>query len=136
MRSPKKEVKKEANETDTITWKILVGFIIAVLTAVTTWGINFVEQRRKDRLQFVSSQIEKLYGPLFAYSQRNGIIWTAFHNQYWKERNEFFSRNHVTKPDDIGLWRRWMTDVFQPMNVEAATAISANTHLLVEKICR
>ena len=42
-----------------------------IVAAAVGYVISYLDQHRKDQVAFVSTQIEKLYGPLFALSQAN-----------------------------------------------------------------
>lgn len=93
--------------------------------------VSYLDQNRKDQVAFVSMQIEKLYGPLFALTQANDIAWAHFRQGYWNDRKEYFQTNVALSPAAIELWRRWMTNVFQPMNVKMEDALVNNAQLLV-----
>lgn len=111
------------------------GIVVAVVTAAVGYVVTFVDQHRKDQVQFVSAQIEKLYGPLFALSQANDVAWAHFHQGYWKDRETFFQEGQRLNANDIELWRRWMSSVFQPLNVKMEDVIVNNMNLFVgEKI--
>lgn len=111
--------------------KILVGVIVAVGAAIIGYIITYLDQHRKDQVTFVSTQIEKLYGPLFALVQANDIAWAHFHEGYWKDRKDYFDTKTPLKAADIDLWRRWMQNVFQPMNIKMEDALVNNAQLLV-----
>jgi hypothetical protein len=66
--------------------KIFVGVVIAIVAATFGYLVSHLDQHRKDQITFVSEQIEKLYGPLFALVQANDIAWARFHPGYWKDR--------------------------------------------------
>jgi hypothetical protein len=117
--------------TESIGSKILVGVIVAVGAAIFRYIISYLDQHRKDQVTFVSTQIEKLYGPLFALVQANDIAWAHFREGYWRDRNNYFQTDIPLKPADIDLWRRWMRNVFQPMNIKMEDALVNNAQLLV-----
>jgi hypothetical protein len=111
--------------------RIFVAIIGAVFVAICGYATSYLQQNRKDQLAFVGTQIEKLYGPLFALINANNIAWQHFQTRYWPDREEFFSATTRLKPSHVKLWRRWMREVFQPMNVKMEDAIVSNGQLLV-----
>ena len=111
--------------------KIIVGVSIAVVAAIVGYLISYLDQHRKDQITFVSAQIEKLYGPLFALVQANNIAWVHFQEGYWPNRQNYFQENVPLNSYDIELWRRWISNVFQPINVKMENAIVNNAQLLV-----
>jgi hypothetical protein len=112
-------------------WKIGAGIATALAGATIGLVVNFVEQRRANELQFVSSQIERLYGPLFALREASGLTFVHWHKFYWPDREKYFDPNYQIKPKDIELRRRWMKEVFQPINVRMEEVLVNNSHLLI-----
>ena len=111
--------------------KIFAGIMIAAATAFIGYFISYLDQHKKDQVQFVSTQIEKLYGPLFALTQANDIAWTHFHDGYWPERKSYFPNDRALTSGEVQVWRRWMKTVFQPLNERMERAITDNAQLLV-----
>lgn len=111
--------------------KLIVGVLIAVFTATVGYLVSYADQHRKDQIAFVSAQIEKLYGPLFALVQANDMAWVHFQQNYWKERQSYFQIDTPLQAVEVDLWRLWMRNVFQPMNVRMEEAIVNNAQLLV-----
>jgi hypothetical protein len=111
--------------------RLLTTIGIAVLTATIAYSINYFEQRRKDQVEFVSNQIERLYGPLFALTQANDIAWVHFVELYWPDPEFYFQKGKPSTPEQVELWRRWMGQVFQPMNEKMEATIVNNAQLLV-----
>jgi hypothetical protein len=126
-RSPQQEREKK----ETAGTKIIVGIVIAVAVATCGYITSYLEQQRKDQIAFIDTQIEKLYGPLYALIQARNTSWAHFRAQYWSNRNAFFQQGTVLRPEEIVLWRRWMREVFQPMNAHMANVIIPNAQLLV-----
>jgi hypothetical protein len=116
---------------ESIGWKIITGIAIALAGAIIGLLVNFVEQRRATELQFVSSQIERLYGPLYSLREASRTAFDRFQDRYWPERKTYFDPNYQLKPKDIELWRRWIEKVFQPINVRMEEVLVNNSHLLI-----
>ena len=66
-----------------------------------------------------------------AHGGRNDDAWDIFHEAYWKGREDFFQPNVPLSSADIELWRRWMRNVFQPMNIKMEDVLTNNAQLLV-----
>jgi hypothetical protein len=111
--------------------KIIVGVVIAVVAAAVGYLISYLDQHRRDQITFVSAQIEKLYGPLFALAKANDIAWRHFQEADWDDRPVYFPDGVALPEKDIVVWRLWMSNVFQPMNVKMENAIVNNAQLLV-----
>jgi hypothetical protein len=116
-------------------WKIgaviATALATAIITAIVSLVVNFFEHRRTNELQFVSSQIEKLYGPLFALREASVRSFDAWKTSYWPGRADFFDPNYQIKPEDIEIRRRWMDKVFQPINIRMKEVLVNNSHLLI-----
>lgn len=54
---------------------IATSIIVAIATAAIGYTVGFVDAHRKAQIEKVDRQIEKLYGPLYAYSVTSGRAW-------------------------------------------------------------
>ncbi len=104
---------------------IIIGVLIAVIPAALGYIASYVDGIRKDRLAFTNDQIEKLYGPLHALAQANDVTW----RQYVASRRAPDWKN--LSKEQVTLWRVWMQNVLQPMNVKIEKTIVANGQLVV-----
>lgn len=50
---------------------VVTGVLVALIPACIGYGVAFLNEIRKSDLYFVNSQIEHLYGPLYALTQAN-----------------------------------------------------------------
>jgi hypothetical protein len=123
--------KRAPKNGESMGWKIGASIATALAAAIIGLVVNFVEQRRTNELQFVSSQIEKLYGPLYSLREATRTAFERFQARYWPEREDYFDPNYQLTPKDIELFRRWMEKVFQPINVRMEEALVNNSHLLI-----
>ncbi|WP_322051534.1 hypothetical protein [Paraburkholderia bannensis] len=89
-------------------------------------------QRRKEKLERINQQLKLLYGPLYSLSAASGLAWKEFQENYWPDRQTFFSEGRKMRPGDLALWRLWMRSVFQPINEAMCEAIEKNSELLIE----
>ncbi|MBC8738570.1 hypothetical protein F6X40_17570 [Paraburkholderia sp. UCT31] len=115
----------------------LVTLALSALTAAGTFIVSYIDKVRVARLDVVNKQIEKLYGPLYAVAKANDETWTQFRAQYLPSRKGLPVYNEAAKPpqrptaEEISVWRSWMRNVFQPMNVRMEQAIVGNVQLVI-----
>ena len=108
-----------------------VSILLALGGYLFTWLNGRRTQQKRDQLERVNAQLEKLYGPLFALVQSSDISWRAFRSQY-QPNSRFFSDNHPPSEDDLNAWRLWMRTVFMPINEQMYSIVLNNAHLLIE----
>lgn len=110
--------------------QILIGLAIAIGGAVIGYAFAYMQQHRQAQVNFVGSQIDKLYSPLLALSKVHDYAWKAFTQKDGQYRSAYFAG--TTPSDaDVELWRRWMQGVFQPLNVKMETTLLENSQYLV-----
>jgi hypothetical protein len=121
------------DEKDPLLRRIVSGVLVAVIPAMLAYVVSFVDGRRREELTYVNSQIEKLYGPLYALTQGNDVAWDQFVSVDWPvdKRRYFFDPTRPPTIEQVDKWRLWMTTVFQPLNVEMETRIINNSQLIL-----
>jgi hypothetical protein len=110
------------------------GVAIALATGAFTYLFSVVSDIRKRKLDFVNTQIEKLYGPLYALTQASNATWSQFKEQpYWREDATpyFFDDTDPPTVDEAKRWRAWMKAVFQALNIEMEKVIVDNSQLII-----
>jgi hypothetical protein len=115
----------DAKEPSSAPSAIIVGVLIAVIPAIIGYIVSYANGIRKDRLAFTNDQIEKLYGPLHALAQVNDETWTQY-----VESGQAPDWKNLTK-EQVSIWRVWMQNVLQPLNVQIEQTIIANSQLVV-----
>jgi len=85
--------------------------------------------KKRAELKFVSDQIQLLYGPLFSLGQASRIAFDAFMKKYAPGRRAFFDSQQRT-PDELEIWRRWVREVWMPLNLLMERSIIENSHLI------
>ncbi|WP_250486272.1 hypothetical protein [Caballeronia sp. GaOx3] len=101
----------------------------ALITATVTYVASFIDGLRTTQLDFVKLQIEKLYGPLNAFTQYNATTWDGFAKNYIHQQAVFV--NGTAHDYEVKKFRAWMLNVFQPLNVKMADTIASNAHLVI-----
>jgi hypothetical protein len=72
----------------------------ALIAATVTYVASFIDGLRTTQLDFVKLQIEKLYGPLNAFTQYNATTWDGFAKTYIHQQAVFVNG---TTHDNRGL---------------------------------
>lgn len=107
------------------------GTIAAVFGFLAKSLYDLLIQRRKENLEYINNQIEKLYGPLFILDS----VGTASYNTFIKRIGRE-SDPQLEKPlsqIELEEWVVWVKDIFMPLNLEKEKIIKSNPHLLIEK---
>jgi hypothetical protein len=108
---------------------IAASIIVAIATAAIGYTVSFVDLHRKANIEKVDKQIEKLYGPLYAYSVASSRAWRDLRRQSGRG-TYFFNDDDVPNAELVEVWRRWMKAVFMPLNLKMEAAIVDNAQLL------
>jgi hypothetical protein len=125
-------------------WTGLSVLVSALAIIATIWIANrgwqqaAVEDTKitqeKEKIDFVSNQIQHLYGPLYGYTVASTATWKKFHDKYGPEVP--FSavptsvRNQQTILNREQIWIKWMTTVFMPLNDSMEKTILNNANLI------
>src|SRR5262245_5412078 len=120
-------------EKDPLLRRVISGVLVAVIPAMLAYIVTFIDGRRREELTYVDTQIEKLYGPLYALTQANDAAWDEFASNYWPvdKRRHFFDPTRPPTIEQVDRWRLWMTTVFQPLNLEMEKRIINNSQLIL-----
>jgi hypothetical protein len=110
----------------------LIAILATILLALLGYLINHLaaksRNRQEARLAFLSAQLEKLYGPLYAVMKSNTASYLVFRSTFRAGRpvmEEPFS------PEEWSIWRTWAEQVFVPSNLRILDIIEKNAHLVI-----
>jgi hypothetical protein len=125
-------MKKDSDPKESSYRAVAVAILIAALTAAIGYVVAFIDEHRKNELQLANTQIEKLYGPLYAYSLAAYRAQGVLHDTYRSGHTHYFDRYDQDIPtiEQVEIWRRWMRTVFMPLNDKMESAITDNVQLL------
>ena len=132
----KKETEKTSEESKK-DFSLTFTLIAAIITGFVSYAFGIAADNRKSRLDFVNTQIEKLYGPLYSLTQANKDSWEIFFQRQWRnidhkdETPVFFDDHNPPTVEQARRWRLWMRTVFQPQNKKIEEAIVAHSSLLI-----
>src|SRR5208283_2687448 len=110
---------------------ISVGATVALafIGYIVTYANNVRIENRKERLKFISNQLQYLYGPLYSLSNASDVAWKTFRSRC-RPGGAFFSTQPPPSEEELQQWRLWMTEVFMPINLKMEKAIIENSHLI------
>jgi len=111
----------------------------AILTGAVGYVFGVVNDNRKSELEFVNAQIEKLYGPLYAMTQAGNANWKFFNEHHWKRSSRgqqdssvgYFDDSNPPTTEEVKTWRRWVNNVWQPLNLKMEATIVENSQLII-----
>jgi ABC-type cobalt transport system substrate-binding protein len=136
----RRRIKPDKRRSDAFVTRSVIAVAAAIGSAALGYLVGVMNDIRKSKLDFVNSQIEKLYGPLYAQTQANNATWEEFTRRYWRtyrtksqKQGDFFYCDDKDPPtiEEVKRWRAWMKAVFQPLNLEMEKAIVENSQLII-----
>ena len=116
---------KDPRERSSAASAIIIGVLIAVIPAALGYIGSYLDGIRKDMLALTNDQIQKLYGPLHALAQTNEATWKAF-----VDSGRAPDWNNLSK-EQVALWRVWMQNILQPVNIRTEKTIVDNSQLVI-----
>jgi hypothetical protein len=108
---------------------IAVSILLAFAGYVATYVNSIRLENRRNKVKYISDQIQFLYGPLFSLSNSAELAWRAFRS-HCRPGGSFFSDDPPPTDDDKQQWRLWIREIFMPINIEMERVIVTNAHLI------
>lgn len=121
--------QSSSKESDSRYKGIATSIVLAVVSAAIGYTVSFVDEHRKAQIHKVNTQIEKLYGPLYAYSVASRRAWEDLRSTSGRG-TYYFDDQDMPSAELVEVWRRWMKTVFMPINIKMESAIVDNAQLL------
>lgn len=121
----------------TVEWRDLGGLSAApwlamMFLAILTYSLNERArrhaQRDEARLRFLEAQLRDLYGPLYAITKANQLVYKKFVEHYPYIIQKIISTGTIDG-EEAKIWIRWNANVFQPANLRVRDIIERNAHL-------
>jgi uncharacterized protein YqcC (DUF446 family) len=105
--------------------------MVTVALAFLGFIVNHMSGVRRHQLEarfaFVSAQLERLYGPLYALVQSN----TASYRASFRPDAPLFDRTKPFDERERAIWRTWAENVFVPSNLKIRDVLEQNAHLVL-----
>ena len=112
---------------------LIVTIILALVGYFFTYLNNLRLAKRADRLKFVTTQLDELYGPLYVITQSGQILFQALNAKGLKKGRFIINQDAPDSAEDISDWRIWIEEVFQPLNEQLDQIIINKAHLIIEE---
>jgi hypothetical protein len=114
-----------------------LGLIVTVLLALLGWFLTYLNNlrlaRRADKLKYITTQIDELYGPLYVITQTGQILFQALRAKGLRKGQKNVAEDAPRSAKDISEWRIWIEQVFQPLNEQLETILTSKAHLVIEE---
>lgn len=110
---------------------LLVSLFLALLGYFATYFNNLRLAQRKERLDRINQQLQKLYGPLFSLVRVSTITWDAF-RENGTRRGPYWDKDNPPTDEEATEWRLWMISVFMPLNERMQEIVIEHADLLDE----
>jgi hypothetical protein len=124
------KVSQEAPKAEMSTRGIVIAICLAIVTGGVGYGAGILQDYRTGEIEFVHQQIEKLYGPLFALSIASKRSADELFLKLRPGKRRMFDETDPPNATQVETWRRWIKEVFHPMNVRMERAITENAQLI------
>jgi hypothetical protein len=113
------------------------SIVVATVGYLATYFSSYRLERYRNQLARANMQLSKLYGPLYAMTQSNGIAYRAMCERYapeglFDQRTESSLRQLT--PEQREVYKLWMTTVLQPTNRNARDILMNHTDLLIDGV--
>jgi hypothetical protein len=108
------------------------GFAIAIMAY---WLNHSGEVRRslqKERINWVSSQLKDLYGPLLVLAETNERAWREYQRMYFRSAPEESLDGSLAELVSA-RWRVWVETVFAPRAQQIREIVTARGDLIIER---
>jgi hypothetical protein len=111
------------------------SIVAAAIGYLSTQVVNLRLEQHRNQLARVNQQLSKLYGPLHAMTQSNGIAYYGMRDKYDPEglfdQRTADSLARIT-PEQRETYKLWMVNVLQPTSRMARELLLHNTDLLLQ----
>ncbi len=114
-----------------------IGLIVTVLLALLGYMLTYLNNlrlaRRADRLKYITTQLDELYGPLYVITQTGQILFQALRAKGLRKGQKHVGADAPTSAREVSEWRIWIEQVFQPLNEQLEEILTSKAHLVIEE---
>ncbi|MFE9408487.1 hypothetical protein ACFYN0_06780 [Streptomyces sp. NPDC006704] len=108
----------------------LASMMIAILVYRLNHQGELRRSLRKARIDWVSSQLKDLYGPLLVLAETNERAWKEYRKTYFPSDSE---EPAESLPDSVSMrWHMWVETVFAPRARQIRDIVTARGDLIIE----
>lgn len=110
---------------------LVIPVVLALGGYLFTYFYGRRQEQRRNRLERINRQLDKLYGPMLAIVQSSQQAWECFLAKH-NDNPKFYKKESNPTPEEVAEFHKWMATVFIPNNEELYSIITQNTSLMVE----
>ncbi|MFD5553726.1 hypothetical protein ACFWIA_07785 [Streptomyces sp. NPDC127068] len=108
------------------------GIAIAIMAHWLNHRGEVRKSLRNERINWVSNQLEYLYGPLLILAETNELAWKEYRRIYFPLNPEDFPEGPL--PETVSTrWRVWVETVFAPRAQQIREIVTARGDLIIER---
>ena len=104
-----------SDKSDTSPHSFLRALALVIVPALILWIASFIyttlDNKRKDKLEFVRGQIVELYGPLYTLSAASQSVWDNL-----AKKHEINFEEGIPGDEAIFRWRTVLRSVVEPLH--------------------
>jgi len=115
-------------------WEIVLPLMVTVFLAFTGYLVTYFRSlklsQRKENLEYVERQLRLLYGPLYGLISSSSIVYKEFLAAEMSGASSFWSNGNQPTQEQAAKWRKWVVEIFMPMNAGMVEVILENSDLI------
>lgn len=108
---------------------LIVSVTLALIGFLVSHASNVRRQRAQAQYAYVASQLQHLYGPLYALVLSNTASYMAFRKTF-RPNKPLFDKDDPLTSEEREIWRAWAEHVFVPSNLRIRDVIERHAHLV------
>ncbi|MFE2374009.1 hypothetical protein [Streptomyces sp. NPDC059398] len=108
------------------------GIVVAIMAYWLNHRGEVRRSLRKERINWVSSQLRELYGPLLVLVETNERAWSEYRRAYFPTDRGVSPEVSLT--DSVSMrWHVWVETVFAPRAQQIREIVTARGDLIIER---
>ncbi|MFD6423750.1 hypothetical protein [Streptomyces sp. NPDC060198] len=112
----------------------MVTACASLMIAITAYWLNYQGETRrslrKARIDWISSQLKDLYGPLLVLTETNEKAWIEYRRRYIVPIDAGSVADALPEQEEV-QWRTWVEAVFAPTAQKMREIITARGDLII-----
>jgi hypothetical protein len=111
---------------------LLTTVFIAFVGYLVSYFNSIKLSQRKERLDRIDRQLREFYGPIYSLLKVSEVAWNSFRSIY-RPGGAFWGTTKPPSDEEAEAWRRWMKEVFMPINLQIQKIITDHSELIDEE---
>jgi hypothetical protein len=109
-----------------------VSAAVAILVVIVRYIYDIRLSARRAQLERVNEQLRFFYGPLYSNLKMEQDLFQTFKNVHSPGEGFWQNLSDSPTPKQAEAWRRWMKDVFAPINESMLRLVTNRADLIEE----